>query len=182
MLLIVLQKCLRCALFMIKICFTNALYMYLKEQLNACLKTTTLLSPKVWLNKIHLILLYFKCICIILLLIMGWNIYSKKHWEKSHCLVQLVDLSPVGFGPLVFWSSCCLVKLSFSRAGFVRPDGGWVVWSSWRITLAPSIVSKPAELCGSYQKPNVTWLGRCFISFWSSCLCSLSTSPYCVCP
>jgi hypothetical protein len=42
-------------------------------------------------------------------------------------LVQLVDFSPVGFGPVVFWSSCRLVKLSFCRVGFGRVVGGRVV-------------------------------------------------------
>jgi hypothetical protein len=42
-------------------------------------------------------------------------------------LVQLVHFSPVGFGRVVFWSSCRLVELSFGRVGFGRPVGGRVV-------------------------------------------------------
>jgi hypothetical protein len=42
-------------------------------------------------------------------------------------LVQLVDFSPVGFGRVVFWSSCRLVELSFGRVDFGRPVGGRVV-------------------------------------------------------
>jgi hypothetical protein len=41
-------------------------------------------------------------------------------------LVQLVHFSPVGFGQVVFWSSCRLVELSFGRDGFGIPVGGLV--------------------------------------------------------
>jgi hypothetical protein len=55
---------------------------------------------------------------------MRWNIYSKTHLEKSDFLVQLVEFSPVGFGRVVFWSSCHLVELLFGRV---------VIWSSFRL-------------------------------------------------
>jgi hypothetical protein len=49
------------------------------------------------------------------------------HWRKSDFLVQLVDFSPFGFGPFVFWLSCRLVELSFGRVGYVRVVVGRVV-------------------------------------------------------
>jgi hypothetical protein len=42
---------------------------------------------------------------------------SKTLFEKSDFLVQLDHFSPVGFGRIVFWSSCRLVELPFGRVG-----------------------------------------------------------------
>jgi hypothetical protein len=47
--------------------------------------------------------------------------------KTSDFLVQLINFSPVGFGLVVFWSSCRLVELSFGRDGFGRVVGGRVV-------------------------------------------------------
>jgi hypothetical protein len=51
---------------------------------------------------------------------------SETVFKKYDFLVELVDLSPVGFGRVVFWSSCCLAELLFGLVGFGRPVGGGV--------------------------------------------------------
>jgi hypothetical protein len=121
---------------------------------------------------------YFICICISLLLITGWNIYSNTYYEKSDFFVQLVDFSPVGFSPVIFWSSCRLVELSFVRENsfsVTHCNGlfthfsqkkqkkiAWHLWQQivhrivWRFVWKIARVDGP--LTGFFDMANSDWL------------------------